>query len=321
MPVPDQFPFTRYLAAKKSVDDRALNRQVWEALRGELPGTSPQNPLHVLEIGAGIGTMVERMLEWKLLRHARYTAIDHQAGNIAAARRRLQAYPAVHVLHPRQGERSGMPAEGEPQIVLRLQDRDILAMIPLRQGERLYDLLIAHAFLDLIDLPSTLPGILSLLKPGGLFYFTLNFDGLTLFEPQINPPLDELILNLYHRSMDERLRDGRPSGDSHTGRRLFTLLKQCGAQILAAGASDWVVFPHEAGYPGDEAYFLHFIIHTVHTELAGHPDLDPLALSSWVHRRQAQIESGELVYIAHQIDFTGRYRPTAASAERSNEVK
>ena len=313
MPIPDHFPFTRYLAAKKNVDDRALNRQVWETLRGELPETSPQNPLHALEIGAGVGTMIERMLEWRLLRHARYTAIDNQAENIAAARRRLQAHPAVHVLDPRRTHWSEPSANSEPQVLVMLQARDVLEMIPRQPGERPYDLLIAHAFLDLIDLPSTLPGILSLLKPGGLFYFTLNFDGLTLFEPQIDPPLEELILGLYHRSMDERLRDGHPSGDSRAGRHLFTHLKQCGGQILAAGASDWVVFPRNAGYPADEAYFLHFILHTVHSALAGHPELDPPAFSAWVQKRQAQIERGDLVYIAHQIDFTGRYQPTPSA--------
>ena len=32
MPIPDSYNFQRYLAAKKTVDDRALNRQVWDTL-------------------------------------------------------------------------------------------------------------------------------------------------------------------------------------------------------------------------------------------------------------------------------------------------
>lgn len=309
MPVPEHFSFTRYLAAKKSVDDRALNRYVWETLSRWLPESSPQNPLHVLEIGAGIGTMLERMLERKLLRHANYTAIDNQAGNIATARLRLQALPGICILDRPENQASGAPTHGEPQISLQLQARDVLQMIPLQPGERPCDLLIAHAFLDLVDLPSTLPGILSLLKPGGLFYFTLNFDGLTLFEPQLDPLHEDAIMALYHRTMDARLQDGRPSGDSRTGRHLFTHLKGCRAQILAAGASDWVVYPEDGGYPEDEAYFLHFILHTIDTALAGHPDLEPATLSTWVQWRRAQIGRGELVYIAHQMDFTGRYQP------------
>ncbi|HSF81363.1 MAG TPA: class I SAM-dependent methyltransferase [Anaerolineales bacterium] len=309
MPVPAQFSFTRYLSAKKSVDDRALNRRVWETLSHHLPASSPRNPLLILEIGAGIGTMLERMLEGKLFRYAHYTAIDNQPENIDEARRRLYNYPAVHILDRSEGQKDALPVASEPQITARLQEGDVLKMIPLRPGERPCDLLVAHAFLDLIDLPSTLPGILSLLKPGGLFYFTLNFDGLTLFEPQVEPSLDELIQHLYHRTMDERLQDGHPSGDSRTGRHLFSQLKRCGAQILEAGASDWVIYPQDGSYPADEAYFLHFIIHTIHTALRGHPELDAPALTAWAQTRHAQIERSELIYIAHQIDFTGRYQP------------
>ena len=79
-----------------------------------------------------------------------------------------------------------------------------------------------------------------------------------------------------------------------------------GAEILDAGSSDWVVFPGPAGYPADEAFFLHFIIHTVGTALRGHPDLDASALDHWLQERHAQVEQGKLVYIAHQMDFLGR---------------
>jgi hypothetical protein len=122
-----------------------------------------------------------------------------------------------------------------------------------------------------MDIPATLPRLFRLLRPGGLFYFTINFDGATLFEPSIEPSLDELVQALYHRTMDERITDGYPSGDSRSGRHLFGHLQAAGAQILAAGASDWVVFPKQDGYPADEAYFLHFIIHTIHGALAGSP--------------------------------------------------
>ena len=40
--------FVRYLAAKQTVDDRALNAHVYETLRAALP----PGPLDVLEVGA-----------------------------------------------------------------------------------------------------------------------------------------------------------------------------------------------------------------------------------------------------------------------------
>jgi hypothetical protein len=96
------------------------------------------------------------------------------------------------------------------------------------------------------------------------------------------------------------------SGDSQSGRHLFHHLRQAGAQILAAGSSDWVVFAGEAGYPDDEAYFLHFIVETMRGALAGRAELDNGRFQDWIAQRHAQIEMGELVYIAHQLDFFGR---------------
>ena len=121
----------------------------------------------------------------------------------------------------------------------------------------------------------------------------------------IEPTFDELVVRLYHRTMDERVTSGKPSGDSCTGRRLFMQLRNIGANILAAGASDWVVFPRSGGYPEDEAYFLHFILHTVEGALRGRPEIDPGELAAWLAARHAQVEGGELVYIAHQMDFFG----------------
>lgn len=66
----------RYLAAKKAVNDRALNGHVWSRLLHSLPAQSSARPLRVLEIGAGIGTMVERLIERDVLWHAHYTAVD-----------------------------------------------------------------------------------------------------------------------------------------------------------------------------------------------------------------------------------------------------
>ena len=271
--------FPRYLAAKKTVDDRALNQHVWQTM-AEVVSV----PTRILEIGAGIGTMVERFAQHGLLAQAEYTAVDNQPDNITEAKRRLKHLDDF----------------------IHLETIDLFDFIRREQGQQSWDLLIAHAFLDLMDIPATLPRLFSLLKPGGYFYFTINFDGATIFQPIIDPVLDAKIEQLYHRTMDERLTDGQSSGDSRSGRHLFHQLRQAGGEILAAGSSDWVVFAGDDGYPADEAYFLQFIVHTMQQALAGHPELDAARFADWIRQRQRQIENGDLVYIAHQIDFFGR---------------
>jgi SAM-dependent methyltransferase len=273
------------LSAKKTVDNRALNGPVWQALAAAMENMqSPQ----ILEVGAGIGTMVERLVERGVLREGVYTAVDAIPENIAIAQAHLQNL--------------------SPTIQLELEAIELFDFGAREQGQRQWDLLIAHAFLDLMDIPATLPLLFSLLPPDGFFYFTLNFDGTTILQPTIDAAFDAHIERLYHRTMDERITAGKPSGDSQSGRHLFQHLRQAGAQILAAGSSDWVVFADEVGYAIDEAYFLHFIIETMRGALAGHPGLDNGRFRNWIAQRHAQIEAGELVYIAHQLDFFGRLR-------------
>src|SRR6185436_2625239 len=95
----------------------------------------------------------------------------------------------------------------------------------------------------------------------------------TIFEPA--HPADEAFMRLFHRSMDERVRYGRPAGESRTGRHLFAHLRAAGADILAAGASDWVVHGGPQGYPADEAEFLRLIVETVEQALRSYPEADP----------------------------------------------
>ena len=297
------YSFPRYLEAKKSVDDRALNRLTWDTLRDGLDSKHFTAPLRVLEVGAGIGTMLQRMVEWELFSSADYTAIDLDPQNLTAARQRLTAW-AEHTSITPQGV---LLNKGEARISLEMETIDLIEFARRQAGKRTWDLLVAHAVLDLLDIPATLPLLFSLLSRDGLFYFTINFDGLTTLEPALDSELDDLIIRLYHNTMDNRMIDGARSGDSRTGRHLFTHLQRAGAQVLQAGSSDWVVFPHQGSYPADEAYFLHFIIHTIQAAINNHPELDEGQFAAWIAGRHAQIERGELVYIAHQIDVLGRY--------------
>ena len=276
--------FPRYLAAKRTVDDRALNRLVWEAFRDCLPA---DRPLRVLEVGGGIGTMVERLAAWGLSdAPVHYTLLDADPANIAAARERLAAPP--------------------PPFQVAFVAADMLTFAASQPPDApRWDALIAHAVLDLVDLHRALPPLLALLRPGGCFWFTLNFDGDTIFAPELDRAFEDHLMARYHRTMDERRVNGQPAGSSRTGRRLLTLLPRLGAEILAAGASDWVVFPRQGAYPGDEAYFLHSIVATVQRALQDDPAVDAARLAAWAAQRHAQIRAGELVYIAHQLDIAG----------------
>jgi SAM-dependent methyltransferase len=298
------FRFIDYLAAKKSVDDRALNRHVLLSLLQRLPAATTQEPLHVLEVAAGIGTMLERLVDWRVLGSAIYTAVDLQPDCIAEALRRLPAWAQEAGFVVQQTAETTLHMQrAEQQIMVQLETIDVVQFIERERHSRRWDLVIAHAFLDLVNPAALLPDLFSLLKPAGLFYFTLNFDGATILQPEIDPLLDREIIRLYHRDMDNKRVGGESVAGSESGRKLFGQLRAAGATIIDAGSSDWVLFAGDRNYPASEADFLHFIIDTIGDALQ---DQTPFDIEPWIAERHEQIERGELVYIAHQIDFVGR---------------
>jgi hypothetical protein len=85
---------------------------------------------------------------------------------------------------------------------------------------------------------------------------------------------EQLVLALYYRTMHERIREGRHLWDSQMGCHLFNHPQNADGKILAEGSSGWFVFPGPGGYPQDEAYFFHFIIHMIYQALKKHSELD-----------------------------------------------
>ena len=334
--------FISYLKAKKPIDDRALNARVWQGMQETLRQRDRRRTLRVLELGCGIGTMLERALERGLFaqghsRYARkaaaqvrqparkspaaagrgpvrlrtrveYTGVDASAGLISEAHRRLSGWSARLGFAAQPAEADSLERDGL-HVLVRWVTADAFdhAADPTLLGA--HDLLLAHAFLDLVDARRAAQAFLPLLRPGGLFYFSLLFDGVTHFEPGFDPGLDARIERLYHQTMDERTADGRPSGSSRTGRVLLRLLPEAGGQLLQAGSSDWVIFPRGRAYLPEEALLLQHILATVEKALRGHPELAPRDLQRWMECRLAQLERRELCYLAHQIDLFGSYLP------------
>ena len=294
------FDYARYLAAKTTVDDRALNRHVLAGLRRLVPAGAPR----VLEVGAGLGTMVARLVDWGVIGAGEYILLDADRPLLDRSRRWLCDWAAA------RGLRSDPLPDGLQlgDLRVRLVHAELGGYLEAAHGE-LADVLIANAVLDLVDVPAILPGLLRLLVPGGVYWFTINYDGESIFVP--GHPHDDQVMQAYHRDMDERVRYGRPGGDSRTGRRLFGYLRDAGAPALAAGSSDWVVSAGPDGnYPDDEAYFVRCILNTIQNALRSREDrgdgLEAADLAGWLAVRGRQLAAGELVYLAHQLDFTGR---------------
>lgn len=286
-----EYSFPHYLLSKQSVDDRALNKDVLAVLKTHLPA----QPFRIIEVGAGIGTMLRRLVRWDVIRQCEYVLVDELAENVEYASTWIPVWAAEAGLTVERSGKSLRLHDETHDIQIELVQADVFDFI--QKNETPADLLIAHAFLDLLPMPESMPKLLSLTN--SLAWLTINFDGVTSLEPVVDAALDEQIERLYHQTMDTR----PTGGDSRSGRHLFGHVRGTGAEVLAAGASDWVVHAVNGAYPEEEAYFLHFILHFFDESLTGNKELNAGILADWLTQRRAQIERGELVYIAHQMDF------------------
>ena len=332
-----------YLAAKRTVDDRALNDRVWRRFVSELQSesdrvTDREEPIRIVDVGTGIGSMAARLAERERFeRPVSYHGIDIDPEVIDAGRSRLPhwleaaGYDVTSdghriVARPRNSQTESTSSPQRFEITLEVADVASIAAdadgvitddadaaidgadesIP-EDSDLLIaddpDAVIAAAFLDVVDLETVLPRLQACLGDGGLLYAPCTYAGRTSFVP--SDPLDGRIERLYHRHMDE-IRD-RP-GSSRAGEQLLQAAPRFGFDTLEVGGGDWVVRPSSTGYEAQEGTFLEFLLETINGALADYPDsvLSDESREAWITKRRRQIQDGELTMIAHNLDVLAR---------------
>ena len=291
--------FRRYLRAKRSVDDRALDRRVLATFREAAAERAVDGPLRVLEVGAGIGTMLARFLEWDALPTGEisYTAVDVDADTVAGIEPYLREWA--------EGRDVSVSATGgkialegsERTVELGVVAEDAVAYAGNHPGE--FDALVGSALLDILELDALEP-LLGALSPGGVYYFPITFDGATRFYPA--HPADRDIERRYHDHMD-----AKPGGNSRAGGAVLEWLRRTeGVRVSGVAGSDWIVRPTDGEYPADEAFFLGCILDSVESAVDEVTDGTAEELDEWMACRRAQLGEGELCYLTHQLDLLGR---------------
>lgn len=305
--------FVRYLAAKRTVDDRALHRPTFDRLVAELSARATArspDPVRILEVGFGIGTMLERLVSWDVLPETvEYVGVDIEPSNIKTAADRLTNRGWTQC-----GTRCFRHVTEAGTVTVDLHAADAFewaeAALDEPTAAPVFDLLIGMAFLDVVDYDRAVETLFPLLEGGGLGYFPITFDGETIFRPVADAEREQRLMNAFHAAMDA---PDRPGG-SRVGRELFDVLPAAGAERVASGGSDWVVTPDSSGeqYPAEEAFFLRHIIgtieHAIETEspATATQSLSADAAAEWARRRRTQVDNASLTYAAHGFDHLVR---------------
>ena len=298
--------YTRYLWAKSTVDDRAINQEVLGFLDERLQEAGGRSAsINVADIGGGVGSMLLRLLRMRTSKwpHLEYTIIDIKHDLLKEARRVVQAQtinrirkvsvedvgkePCVNSSSgsdsiSKHSEQSYSKVEDDlPSLKLTevrvhfvLQD----AVQHLLQSTDKYDLIIAASFMDLTSYSKILPAVRQAVTPRNrlaLMYAPFTFDGVTDLRPASceGNSFDRWVESQFHARMGEMFEEATP--DQHiAGRRLLSALREYDMRIRKCGSSSWVVHPEEDGYSQDEAYFLNCILTLIQGSISEGSGLD-----------------------------------------------
>ena len=311
--------FPAYLEAKIEVDDQSLNprllRRVFERVRGL---DSPR----LLDIGTGTGAMLRRLLDGPLrgrrpAGRPQLMGLDVERQSLEVAARRIGA-------DLRSAGWSVEVREEPDRLVIRTTQADggppgpeVLLLcgglfdpgLDDRLGGGGFDLLTAHAVLDLMPLEPALGVMRGLLHSGSWLYATINYDGLTVLLPLYDDPgFEQRLLELYELSMEQRRVAGQTTAGRWSGRRLCAGLPECGYSILAVGASDWTVFPGREGHAEARRLFLRTLLTFMAGEALAGAELSRAAVERWYRRRLEELERGTLALMTHQLDVLAETR-------------
>jgi hypothetical protein len=296
----DETPgFADYLEAKFALDERSLNPHVRQACIERIGSSRPV--LRWLDAGTGTGAMVRRLRK-ELHGSLSITALECDAGLLEVASAKLTAELARDGFRMRASSR-GIEAGGPKRhISIDLACSSLLDFTPRTPAQ--FDLITAHALMDIVPLEATLSRFSAWLAPGGLLYATLTYDGDTALYPVYEDANFEAgLLAAYDASMEQRRVHGEPTGGAHAGRRLYSMLARTGFSVIAYGSSDWNITPCAGRYRDRDGDVLRALISCLRDEGERSSAIDAARLAGWYAARCAAIGKTELGIIVHQLDM------------------
>jgi hypothetical protein len=313
---PSSYRLSRYLKAKQTVDERALNRRVEKRFYTELEhlASSKNGPIAIVDLGAGLGPTAQRLVRAigsTEIRSITYHLVDQSSALLQEARTRLQDWIKGKGFDVQESPNQIHCSREDQSITFQFHGTEALQYLS-SQSTGQFDSVIAQSFIDLVNIPKTLTLLPKTIRKEGIAYFPLTFDGQTRFLSGQSGGPAKKIIEYYHESMD-RNTDNGPTGGPESGAQLLEGIPEIGA-FLAVGSSDWLVYPQEdIGYEGDEAYFLYHILRFVERELSSAPRLSTDTLSEWITDKREDVANERLIYQASQLDVLARVGDSSGS--------
>lgn len=294
-----QLPFRDYLDIKFDLDGRSLNRDVQAAFNKELMA---RREWSILDVGAGNGANLRRLINLHFPGILKVTAVDIDPELLEQAHRQLSLTLALKGFDLKTDQNLIQARRKKERIRIEFLETDLKQYTP-KIGKH-FDVILAHAVLDLLPARKMIRRMSRWLKPGGMLYSTLNYDGGTwLFPAYRDESLEEKILKIYDDSMEQRTMWGLPIAGAHSGRRLHAECLKAGLDMISLGSSDWNLVPHYGSYRGLEKFCLEYLLGLIHKEAVASKQFSPVKLADWYKDRRLALASARLGLVCHQLDL------------------
>jgi hypothetical protein len=233
------------------------------------------------------------------------TALDRDPGLLDIARQEAEGWLRALGLDPRI-DAGAIRTQGERPAAIRFAADAVKDHRP----DQLYNVITAHAFLDLTPLPQALRRFAAWLQPGGYLYASLNYDGDTALLPVYEDAAFEArLLGHYNHTMERRRVDGQATGGAYCGRRLHGLLPEYGFDILVHGSSDWNIAPVLGEYRDGDSVCLKALLEMIHGEGQRSGLFCQDRLDRWHDDRLRLLQQQRLELTIRQLDLLARYHP------------
>ena len=295
-----KYPFYTYLAAKYDLDSRSLNADVLLAVTSSI---GRRDKLRWLDLGTGTGAMIRRLLDKITGASLSVIGVDTDTQLLALAQTQLRSH-LINQGHSIREQNNTIVAESNSQSIrLGFENCSALNLHP-RITRSKFDLVTAHALMDILPMQATSRLVARQLVQGGLFYSTLNYDGDTALLPIYQDQAFETgLLETYNESMEKRRVNGQATGGAKSGRRLLSTLNSLGFTIIAYGSSDWNITPLHNSYRNQDKICVESLLSLIRKEGTQHSDIDQQELQRWYKDRCRMVEQHRLSLIAHQLDI------------------
>jgi len=279
------FNYPRYLKALQSVSARAQSDALYQQFLDALAARADETraPLRLLEIGAGRGDQMERILDDMAARDTvvHYTALEPQPENRTVTESVAESYVAgLHTVTV------------QPTPLLDVATENGIA----------YDAIVAPSVLDLMPLHDALATVEALLSETGILYAPLTFAMGTKLAPYPSARTagtEHKVTSIYHNSIRQKNNIEKGMYPAH---EISSWANMRSAHLTMQG-SDWVIAPSKKTYYQDEAYALQSILAFMHDEAEQVATIPQPDLDSWWTTRMRMLHNNTLIYTANQFDL------------------